>query len=1171
MPQAFPHILESLKDLPPNHIYALAPKEYILRGYDYYAQERLETYQWNTGKTLLTAFVRGSKRYAVQLSTHHQGLRYSCNCPAWNVSTQCKHVICMLLTTINVLVPGTFSLPGNHTARRNTLSRSLLPHSSSSVVQPSPKPFPSQLEVVLSDHPDFPAITVKKDGKSCKSFYGIPTELTLLMRGAFDPAWLAHDNLLTYLNQYGNTHQLAFETPEGRTPLTWRPSQEYQSTTELDVRGDHIDIHKRCLLRGVVQRRARSFQHLVANLETQELSPLKDTAGWELFFMAHEMIDHKTWAMKTERSFSQVGPTTFSGYDFVGGDFLASSLKLTLDDFHRLQLNFSNKDEALRHVLLKIEGQDAPLHDHSATEESLPPTYRLNILPYDEETAPFQTNLREPLAVLQTESRLGSVNFQTHAQTFQFFPAIEQTRDLSQAFRSQKRKALLRETFFRLLGSQTPHKANSIIKEAMTAKEFQAYGVKSEARHLLKKFHDTFWIKDFRLIYGNNQWRLFPNDKAREALLYAIPFDIFGHQIFRNMTNHDQMSIPLSVLNAQLPELHAKLQAVGLELFYHQKPILTSTWEFSFDAQRPPDIDWFEIRPEIKCDGVRLSETAWMEALQKGSVTESEEGIRILDMNTMEVLKSLSSIYPTIRTGKDHQKKIVHVPTLQILDWIVLRKHGVKIILSEEDEALFQRLLHFEKIDSLPLPKKIKAKLRTYQHSGYQWLSFLYQHRFGACLADDMGLGKTIQAISLLAGIQEGLVTSSKAVTGPHLIVLPPSLLFNWEHEITRFYPDLKIQWYNSKDRSPTFTDCDIVLTTYGVVRRDIDTLEKIPFHVIIFDEAQAVKNIKAHSTGAARRLRGHFKLAMTGTPLENHLGEYYSLIDLCLPGLLGDYDDFRSHMKSGEPAKLEKLLQRTKPFVLRRTKSEILKELPPKIETDMYLDLTERQKSLYQQTVASIRPTIEDAYRTKTASQARVIALTAILKLRQVCLSPKLLNPDSSETSPKITCLLDRLAELLDEGHSALVFSQFTSFLDIVEHEFSNHGIPYTRLDGSTPTKTRKKLVQDFQEGDHPAVFLLSLKAGGQGLNLTKASYVFHLDPWWNPAVENQASDRAHRIGQQQKVSIMRLLMHHTIEEKMMDLKKHKLALYEAVMAGSTQGGTGTGITKADFDFLLE
>ena len=243
---------------------------------------------------------------------------------------------------------------------------------------------------------------------------------------------------------------------------------------------------------------------------------------------------------------------------------------------------------------------------------------------------------------------------------------------------------------------------------------------------------------------------------------------------------------------------------------------------------------------------------------------------------------------------------------------------------------------------------------------------------------------------------------------------------------------------------------------------------------------------------------------------------------------------------------------------------------MPAKIETDVYLDLTERQKSLYQHTIAQIRPTIEDAYRTKTKAQARIIALTAILKLRQLCLSPRLLYPNSRDSSPKITFVIERLSELIKADHSALVFSQFTSFLDLVEAALVNHHIPYCRLDGSTPTEKRKALVKTFQESKEASVFLLSLKAGGQGLNLTKASYVFHLDPWWNPAAENQASDRTHRIGQTQKVSILRILMRHSVEEKMMTLKKQKYALYKAVLEGAMSRGSGASITKEEFDFLL-
>ena len=406
--------------------------------------------------------------------------------------------------------------------------------------------------------------------------------------------------------------------------------------------------------------------------------------------------------------------------------------------------------------------------------------------------------------------------------------------------------------------------------------------------------------------------------------------------------------------------------------------------------------------------------------------------------------------------------------------------------------------------------------------------------------------------------------------SGLHLVVMPPSLLFNWKDELTRFYPGLKVYFYTGKEREIPL-DQDVILTTYGYMRRDIEKLKAVSFHVIIFDEAQAIKNILADTTCAARQLNGIFKLTITGTPLENHLGEYYSLIDLSLPGLLGEYDQFKSQINLEDVPTLETLIRRTRPFVLRRTKAAVLKELPEKTETDVYLTLTERQKTLYQQTVNQIRSDIEKAYQEKTSSQARIIALTAILKLRQLCISPRLLTREAREDSPKIDFLLGRLKELLDENHSALVFSQFTSFLDIVEESFIAKGIPFLRLDGNTATGKRKTLVQDFQEGERPTVFLLSLKAGGQGLNLTRASYVFHLDPWWNPAVENQASDRAHRIGQTQKVSITRILMRHTIEEKMMVLKQKKLALYEAVMGDPTEAGKGIAISRSDFDFLLD
>ncbi len=433
-----------------------------------------------------------------------------------------------------------------------------------------------------------------------------------------------------------------------------------------------------------------------------------------------------------------------------------------------------------------------------------------------------------------------------------------------------------------------------------------------------------------------------------------------------------------------------------------------------------------------------------------------------------------------------------------------------------------------------------------------------------------MGLGKTIQAIALLGAIKERKIAPRSVGSNIFLIVVPPSLIFNWEKEIERFYPELKVCVYRGKRRSLATEDHDVILTSYGLILKDIEEMKDRTFDVIIFDEAQTIKNIFAITTGAARKLRGRFKVALTGTPVENHIDEYFSIMDLVVPGLLGDHKEFQRMVKQDMASFIPTVAERTKPFVLRRTKEYILKELPPKIERDVFLDLTEKQKRLYNRTVEEVRSAIDDAYRSKTGSQAKIIALTAIMRLRQICLTPQLLVPAFKESCPKMEFLMGKLEELSSEFHSSLIFSQFTSFLDIVEEEIRSRGFPFFRLDGSTPVAKRKKIVEGFQESTAPTVFLLSLKAGGQGLNLTRATYVFHLDPWWNPAVENQASDRSHRIGQKNKVIVTRLLMRHTVEEKMLALKQRKMSLYRALM-DSPERSASRSITRDDFNFLLD
>ena len=367
-------------------------------------------------------------------------------------------------------------------------------------------------------------------------------------------------------------------------------------------------------------------------------------------------------------------------------------------------------------------------------------------------------------------------------------------------------------------------------------------------------------------------------------------------------------------------------------------------------------------------------------------------------------------------------------------------------------------------------------------------------------------------------------------------------------------------------------TRADIVLTSYDLVRRDLEKLKAIPFDVLIFDEAQAAKNYNASRSKAIRQLDARFRLCLTGTPMENHVGEYFSVVELALPGIFGDRTKFMTQAKENPDTPV---VRRARPFVLRRTKDRILKELPPKIETDTRLEMSRLQREIYTRTVAEVRSQVEAAYADKPSQQAGIVALAALTRLRQVCISPAMLDPAAERDAPKIAHLVSSLQELAAEGHAALVFSQFVTALDVLQAELTAIDHPVLRIDGSVPTAKRKHLVESFQDGTGPATFLISLKTGGAGLNLTRASYVFHLDPWWNPAVENQASDRAHRIGQTGTVFVHRLIMQNTIEEKMMLLKEKKQKIADQIL-DRPEGGApdsdavATGVTQSEIRELL-
>jgi superfamily II DNA or RNA helicase len=608
---------------------------------------------------------------------------------------------------------------------------------------------------------------------------------------------------------------------------------------------------------------------------------------------------------------------------------------------------------------------------------------------------------------------------------------------------------------------------------------------------------------------------------------------------------------------ATLPALAIACSRSDVFLRVHKKSARTETITLSVRIARTDMIDWFEIHPEARAGALTIPRDQWDEVLRGGYFSADDNDLVAFDAESLSRLGQLAAMSGDTR-----------IPRLRIFDWIALRKSGVECELPPEDAAVLRSLLELEAVPRRALPPSLRANLREYQQRGYEWLCFLYTHRFGACLADDMGLGKTLQAIALLAAIQDGsLARQAPGQHAPHLIVLPSTLVFNWQSEIEKFAPSLKIHEYTGQGRSAEFGDADIVLTTYGLVHRDIETLANVHFDIAIFDEAQAVKNAAAARSRAVARLNARFRLCLTGTPLENHLGEFHSIMETAVPGIFGERGAFLREQESGLP-----VLERVRPFLLRRTKEKILSELPPKVEADSYFSLTELQRECYTRAVGEVRAEVLAAFEDRPSQQAGIIALAALMRLRQICIAPAMLSDAFASDSPKIEFLVAQLAELAEEGHAALVFSQFLRALDMVGSALDTAGLPFLRMDGSTPMRERKSLVSRFQSGDSPGIFLVSMKTGGSGLNLTRASYVYHLDPWWNPAVENQASDRAHRIGQSRSVLIRRLLMRHTVEEKMMELKARKQALFDAVLdraEGSSPGGAAA-LTAADFQFLI-
>ncbi len=574
-------------------------------------------------------------------------------------------------------------------------------------------------------------------------------------------------------------------------------------------------------------------------------------------------------------------------------------------------------------------------------------------------------------------------------------------------------------------------------------------------------------------------------------------------------------------------------------------------------------IDWFELSAEIDFGGVRAELPALLEALASGgrSVVLSDGSVGILpDAFATEMAPFLALAQKhdgTLRYGRIQ---------LALLDALLAGQPQAHF--DEAFERLRDQLAAGGRPEAEQEPHGFEGTLRHYQREGLGWLVFLESLGLGGCLADDMGLGKTIQVLAML--MRRQVVNEAAGIPHrPSLVVVPKSLVFNWIEEAHKFAPSLRVANHTGNARTDTtdnLADFDMVITTYGTLRRDIVRHRENEFDYVILDEAQSIKNAASQAAKACRLLRARHRLALTGTPVENHIGELWSIFEFLNPGQLGSAVRLRKFLADGRGS-ADVVARAVRPYLLRRTKKEVLSDLPEKTEQTLYVELGETQRKAYDELREHFRAELTGRIGRFGIGRSRIAVLEALLRLRQTACHPGLVDHARvDEPSAKLDTLLEQLEEVIDEGHKVIVFSQFTSFLSILRRRLDAIPTTYEYLDGRTTD--RQARVTRFQEDESCRLFLVSLKAGGQGLNLTAADYIYILDPWWNPAVEAQAVDRAHRIGQTRPVFAYRLIARDTVEEKILSLQDKKRELAESIVRADA--GVIANLTPEDVELLL-
>jgi SNF2 family DNA or RNA helicase len=486
-------------------------------------------------------------------------------------------------------------------------------------------------------------------------------------------------------------------------------------------------------------------------------------------------------------------------------------------------------------------------------------------------------------------------------------------------------------------------------------------------------------------------------------------------------------------------------------------------------------------------------------------------------------------------------------------------------------EEKYEKLRDFKTIKEIDPPDHLKSILRPYQIFGFQWLNYLSEVKWGGILADDMGLGKTVQALSFLHHYRE----TNKHLTA--LVVCPTTLMFNWENEIKKFTPIISYHTHHGGDRTRTkelLKQHNVIITTYGTLRSDIKLLVDIQFDYVVLDESQAIKNPASKVTRAASLLRANNRLCMSGTPLQNNTFDIYAQMNFLNPGMLGSLEFFRNEFaipidKFGEKDQKDHLRRLLYPFILRRTKEQVAKDLPEKIETILFCEMEDEQRKIYDSYRNDYRDKILGVIEQQGIQKSQLTILQGLMKLRQICDSPAILN--ETEKLENHSIKLEELTREITENmsnHKALIFSQFLGMLALIKEKLLEQEVPFEYFDGSTSVGDREKAINNFQNNDTCRVFLISLKAGGVGLNLTAADYVYLVDPWWNPAVEQQAIDRTHRIGQTKNIFAYRMICKDTIEDKILQLQDRKRSLAKDLITDDE--GFVKSLSKADVEYLF-